>query len=110
MWSSRIAVSAMMIAAAFFVFIAQASGAVNWTARPNDGGWIIYNIAPLKHAQVYVQQLARTADGSCDQRIQERGITLHPGDTGVAWQWVAYNPSTCQVRVERGQPPDGFEK
>jgi hypothetical protein len=55
------------------------------------------------------RKLHRAADGSCIQATYDKGHTVRPGEPGVAEEWLAFNPSTCQVRIEVGVPPPGFE-
>lgn len=74
-----------------------------------QNGWIVYNLPRLEHSYVLTQQLPRLPDGSCIQVVHYTGRTLQPGQRGEAEQWIAYNPSTCQVRVEVGEPGSGFE-
>lgn len=72
-----------------------------------ENGWIVFNMQqeyPLKNAEVYTKQGERAPSGACVYS----GELVLPADseaTAIEERGTAINPSTCQMRMERGTPP-----
>ena len=68
-----------------------------------DNGWVEYKKqeGPLKNSRVYTKEGKRNPNGSCKFSGK---LVLPPGSKAVEERELAFNSSTCQVRVERGTP------
>jgi hypothetical protein len=94
----------LAFAAALGVVILAGTAWAVARSQGQQGGWINYAHEPLRNSHVYVKQDKRRPDGSCIQVVKESEPPLQPGSPGVAEQEIAFNPSTCQERWERGEP------
>lgn len=70
-------------------------------------GWIVFTKAqeedyPLQGLTTFVKQGQRTPDGGC---LFSGELVLPAGSEAIEVRQTAYNPQTCQARLERGTPP-----
>ncbi len=71
------------------------------------GAWVYFRTSyPLRSAQIRVEQLTRQSDGSC-VNSSSGSASIPPGGAPVEERWIALDHLTCQVMIERGNPPAG---
>jgi hypothetical protein len=70
-----------------------------------ESGWIEFKLGQeyaLENPTAYTMQGESAPDGSC---VFSGELVLAPGSRAVEERETAINPSTCQMRLERGTPP-----
>lgn len=74
-------------------------------SQSTGGGWINFpQRYPLSSSTVTLVQFPRRSDGSCIVRF--RVVAPVPaGGPATEGREIAYNPRTCQAKMERGIPP-----
>lgn len=103
-----IAAAALTPAAeAWALGLADSAGAAssNHSSRGGTDGWIVYPKPwPLMNETTYVTAGSRDANGAC-MVIDQGGGRLRPGQPGVEVDEIGFNPSKCEYRWRRGNPP-----
>lgn len=71
-------------------------------------GFVVYDyVKPLPNSHILLVQGQRLSGGVCKYKVT--GPRIYPGQPGVAFQGIADKEATCQMRVEMGSIPAGFE-